>query len=120
MYSEYCCNNPISVATVRSLMQSPEYAEFFEACRRLQLMDKLPLHGFLLRPIQRICQYHLQLTELMKQTEESHQDYSSVVEAVETMKAVAMKINDTQRQFDSLQEIIRMQNSIEGWEVKES
>jgi len=34
-------------------------------------MDKLPLHGFLLRPIQRICQYHLQLSELLKQTEVS-------------------------------------------------
>lgn len=69
LYSEYCCNNPISVATVRSLVQFPQYAEFFEACRRLQMMDKLPLHGFLLRPIQRICQYHLQLNELLKHTE---------------------------------------------------
>lgn len=108
------------MATVRSLMERGEYAEFFEACRRLQLMDKLPLHGFLLRPIQRICQYHLQLNELLKNTEESHEDYGSVVEAVETMKQVAMKINDTQRQFDSLQEIIRLQNSIDCWEVSEN
>jgi Rho guanine nucleotide exchange factor 4 len=61
----------MSMATVRQLTLSPEYGEFFEACRRLQLMDKLPLHGFLLRPIQRICQYHLQLNELLKQTDVS-------------------------------------------------
>jgi len=79
-------------------------------------MDKLPLHGFLLRPIQRICQYHLQLTELLKHTEETHEDYKAVVEAVSTMKDVAMRINDRQRQFESLQEIIRVQDSIEGFE----
>lgn len=40
------------------------------------------------------------------------------MEALETMKSVATKINDTQRQFESLQEIIRFQNSIDGWEVR--
>jgi Rho guanine nucleotide exchange factor 4 len=68
LYSEYCYQNPMSMATVRQLTLNREYEEFFEACRRLQLMEKLPLHGFLLRPIQRICQYHLILNELLKHT----------------------------------------------------
>jgi hypothetical protein len=47
----------------------------------------------------------------------SHEDYQDVIEAVETMKRVAMNVNDTQRRFDALQEIVRLQASvIEGWE----
>jgi len=143
LYSEYCYQNPMSMATVRQLSLNREYAEFFEACRRLQLMDKLPLHGFLLRPIQRICQYHLQLNELLKYTpvrldlsmrtlnakwirgttlnpsscQVSHEDYEDVNVALSTMKDVAMKVNDTQRKFDSLQEIVRIQAAMLDWEV---
>ena len=33
------------------------------------------------------------------------------------MKTVAMNVNDTQRKFDALQEIVRLQASVtEGWE----
>jgi len=47
----------------------------------------------------------------------SHPDYQDVEAAVEAMKSVAMSVNDTQRRFDALQEIVRLQASVyEGWE----
>ena len=50
----------------------------FQACRLLQNMIELPLDGFLLTPIQKICKYPLQLTELLKYTNPDHEDYKSL------------------------------------------
>ena len=105
------------MCTVQNLVSNGEYSEFFEACRRIQMMDKLPLHGFLLRPVQRICQYHLQLNELLKHTQPEHKDYESTAEALEWMKKVAEKVNDAQREFDSMHEMMKLQNSMDLFEV---
>jgi hypothetical protein len=102
--------------TIQNLTSNAEYAEFFEACRRIQMMDRLPLHGFLLRPIQRICQYHLQLNELLKQTDPQHKDYQSTSEALDSMRKVAQKVNDAQRLFDAVHEITKLQNSMDLFE----
>ena len=38
-------------------------------------MIELPLDGFLLTPIQKICKYPLQLGELLKYTSQDHADH---------------------------------------------
>ena len=49
-------------------------------------MIELPLEGFLLTPIQKICKYRLQLAELLKYTPLDHPDYKPLEEAISTMK----------------------------------
>ncbi|VDK53341.1 unnamed protein product [Anisakis simplex] len=88
----------------------------FQACRLLRGMPKLTLEGFLLTPVQRICRYPLQLTELLKATPLSHLDREPVQAAAAAMKSVAALINEKKRRLESLQKIALWQRNVEGWQ----
>ena len=68
MYSEYCNSHPMAIATLQELYQHNSYSKFFEACRLMRGLIEIPLDGYLLTPVQRICKYPLQLAELLKYT----------------------------------------------------
>uniref|UniRef100_A0A0R3RVD3 Rho guanine nucleotide exchange factor 3 n=1 Tax=Elaeophora elaphi TaxID=1147741 RepID=A0A0R3RVD3_9BILA len=84
-------------------------------CRLLRGMPKLPLEGFLLAPVQRICRYPLQLSELLKATPSSHIDREPVEAAASAMKNVAATINEKKRRLEGLQQIALWQMNVEGW-----
>lgn len=68
IYSEYCNSHPMATATLQELYQHNNYSKFFEACRLMRGLIEIPLDGYLLTPVQRICKYPLQLAELFKYT----------------------------------------------------
>ena len=69
IYSTYCNNQERALLELQSLCDSDvRYSRFFEACRMLRRMIRLPLQAFLLSPVQKICKYPLQLAELLKHT----------------------------------------------------
>lgn len=88
-----------------------------QACRLLQGMIELPLEGFLLTPVQKICKYPLQLRELLRNTDLSHADYGPVSEACDTMQRMAAYINERKRKMDSLQQLCLWQAGIHDWQV---
>ncbi|VDK69251.1 unnamed protein product [Litomosoides sigmodontis] len=115
IYSEYCNNRPISSAELALLNDQPHYYQFFEACRLLRGMPKLPLEGFLLAPVQRICRYPLQLSELLKATPLSHIDREPIEAAASAMKNITATINEKKRRLEGLQQIALWQMNVEGW-----
>ena len=56
--------------------------------------------SILIKPVQRILKYPLILNELLKCTEEEHQDKADLKEAVTLMSDVAAFINETKRKKD--------------------
>ena len=80
-------------------------------------MIELKLDGFLLTPIQRICQYPLQLNELLKYTKTDHHDYENIQQAVNTMRDVANFINERKRRMEYVEVIHKWQSTIENWQV---
>lgn len=58
----------MAIATLQELYQHNSYSKFFEACRLMRGLIEIPLDGYLLTPVQRICKYPLQLAELLKYT----------------------------------------------------
>jgi hypothetical protein len=58
----------MATATLQELYQRNSYSKFFEACRLMRGLIEIPLDGYLLTPVQRICKYPLQLAELLKYT----------------------------------------------------
>lgn len=71
IYATYCNNQDRAAAEMQLLSDDLRYMRFFEACRVLRRMIRLPLEAFLLSPVQKICKYPLQLTELLKHTDVS-------------------------------------------------
>uniref|UniRef100_A0A8C6LLE6 Phosphatidylinositol 3,4,5-trisphosphate-dependent Rac exchanger 2 protein n=1 Tax=Nothobranchius furzeri TaxID=105023 RepID=A0A8C6LLE6_NOTFU len=77
---------------------------------------EVPLEGYLVAPIQRICKYPLLLKELLKRTPKKHNDYGLVHESLQLMKAVCSSINEAKRQMEKLEILEEWQSHIEGWE----
>lgn len=81
-------------------------------------MIELKLDGFLLSPIQRICQYPLQLNELLKYTTNDHKDYENIQQALSTMRDVANFINERKRRMEYVEIIHKWQSTVEHWQVQ--
>jgi Rho guanine nucleotide exchange factor 4 len=80
-------------------------------------MSEIPLEGFLLTPVQKICKYHLQLAELLKYTPLEHADYEHVQRAVDAMKCMAKLVNERKRKMESIETLAEWQMLVDDWEV---
>ncbi|KAK4883196.1 hypothetical protein RN001_006515 [Aquatica leii] len=116
MYSDYCNSHPIATALLQELYQFNNYCKFFEACRLMRGLIEIPLDGYLLTPVQRICKYPLQLAELLKYTKSDHPDYENIKDALKAMRGVAVLINERKRRMESLEKLAAWQQRVEGWE----
>lgn len=116
VYCEFCKNHPLAINELQDLFTDHKFVVFFEGCRLLQNMIDISLDGFLLTPIQKICKYPLQLGELLKYTRCDHRDYEPVVNAHGCMQRVAQLVNERKRRFESLEQLITLQESFENWE----
>ena len=115
VYIPYCNNQTVSSCRLSILMEDTRMLQFFRSFTVLTTEDKLPIEAYLLKPVQKICKYHLQLKELLKNTSPSHPDYPHVEMALEVMKGVTANINEKKRRIDNLPAILDLQHSIDNW-----
>lgn len=118
MYSDYCNSHPMATVLLQELYQFNNYCKFFEACRLMRGLIEIPLDGYLLTPVQRICKYPLQLAELLKYTRTDHEDHDNIKEALEAMRGVAVLINERKRRMESLEKLCTWQQRVDDWEVR--
>ncbi|XP_043945866.1 phosphatidylinositol 3,4,5-trisphosphate-dependent Rac exchanger 1 protein [Protopterus annectens] len=118
VYAEYCSNHEKALRLLLDLNKIPEVKAFLLGCMLLggRKTTDIPLEGYLLTPIQRICKYPLLLKELMKRTPPKHPDHAAVQNALQAMKTVCTNINETKRQMEKLEALEQLQSHIEGWE----
>ncbi|KAM9785487.1 phosphatidylinositol 3,4,5-trisphosphate-dependent Rac exchanger 1 protein [Neosynchiropus ocellatus] len=118
VYGEYCSNHEKALRLLMELNKIPNIRTFLLHLMLLggKKSTDVPLEGYLLAPIQRICKYPLLLKELLKRTPKKHADYPAVEEALQAMKAVCSNINETKRQMEKLEALEQLQSHIEGWE----
>lgn len=107
----------MAMVTLQELYRHNRYSKFFEACRLMRGLIEIPLDGYLLTPVQRICKYPLQLAELLKYTKTDHPDYHKIRDALDAMRSVAVLINERKRRMESLEKLAAWQMRVEGWEV---
>ncbi|KAJ7338899.1 hypothetical protein JRQ81_012801 [Phrynocephalus forsythii] len=118
IYDEYCSNHEKAQKLLLELNKIRTVRTFLLNCMLLGGRNNtdVPLEGYLVTPIQRICKYPLLLKELLKRTPKKHSDYSALMEALQIMKAVCSNINEAKRQMEKLEVLEEWQSHIEGWE----
>ncbi|XP_037549901.1 phosphatidylinositol 3,4,5-trisphosphate-dependent Rac exchanger 2 protein [Nematolebias whitei] len=118
VYDEYCGNHEKAQRLLLELNKIRSVRTCLLNCMLLggRKNTEVPLEGYLVAPIQRICKYPLLLKELLKRTPKRHNDYHLVQESLQLMKAVCSSINEAKRQMEKLEILEEWQSHIEGWE----
>ncbi|XP_058529237.1 FYVE, RhoGEF and PH domain-containing protein 6 isoform X2 [Ochotona princeps] len=101
LLDEQCKKNPGFAAVVRDFEMSPRCAS-------------LALKHYLLKPVQRIPQYRLLLTDYLKNLLEDSGDYRDTQDALAVVIEVANHANDTMKQGDNFQKLMQIQYSLNG------
>jgi len=103
IYTDYCSNQKNADDLYTKLKSSNDKFNALCAenvanpeCRRLDL------NAFLIKPVQRACKYPLLLRELLKETPETHPDYSDLKEAFEAMQESCLKLNERKRDVENM------------------
>ncbi|XP_063726086.1 uncharacterized protein LOC134853981 isoform X2 [Symsagittifera roscoffensis] len=100
IYSTYCNQYQSAISTLKQVQRKKSVDCLIENCRRRH-GETLSLQHFLLTPIQKICRYQMQLTELVNNTQEDHPDYSELKLATEEMRRAAFEINERRRAYEA-------------------
>ncbi|XP_054480405.1 FYVE, RhoGEF and PH domain-containing protein 6 [Anoplopoma fimbria] len=101
LLDEQCRKNTAFAAVVREFETSPRCAS-------------LALKHYLLKPVQRIPQYQLLLTDYLKNLPEDSEDYKDTQAALCIVKEVANHANDIMKQGDNFQKLMQIQYSLNG------
>jgi hypothetical protein len=111
MYTQYVSN----YSTASDLLQQLEKrATFVAFCAEKQTSGQPALSFYLIMPIQRIPRYKLLLQEIQKMTDDAHDDKKACDEALAVVSAVALRINDEVKLYESRQKIMEIQSNFTG------
>ncbi|KAK6317804.1 hypothetical protein J4Q44_G00110950 [Coregonus suidteri] len=101
LLDEHSRKNPAFAAVVREFEAGPRCAS-------------LALRHYLLKPVQRIPQYQMLLTDYLKNLSPDSADYKDTQAALGIVKEVANHANDIMKQGDNFQKLIQVQCSLNG------
>ncbi|XP_041058631.1 FYVE, RhoGEF and PH domain-containing protein 6 isoform X1 [Carcharodon carcharias] len=101
LLDEQCKKNPTFAAVVREFEMSSRCAN-------------LALKHYLLKPVQRIPQYKLLLTDYVKNLSRDCADYKDTQAALAIVIEVANHANDIMKQGDNFQKLMQIQYSLNG------
>ncbi|XP_020514107.2 FYVE, RhoGEF and PH domain-containing protein 6 [Labrus bergylta] len=115
MYSTYIREFDKNVALL--VEQTKKNQAFGAVVREFEASPRcanLALKHYLLKPVQRIPQYQLLLTDYLKNLSEDSADYKDTQAALGIVKEVANHANDIMKQGDNFQKLIQVQCSLNG------
>ncbi|XP_019753136.1 FYVE, RhoGEF and PH domain-containing protein 6 [Hippocampus comes] len=101
LLDEQCRKNPPFAAVLREFEMSARCAS-------------LALKHYLLKPVQRIPQYQMLLTDYLKNLPRDSEDYKDTEAALGVVKEVANHANDIMKQGDNFEKLMQIQYSLNG------
>jgi len=114
MYAIYTNNQQSSMDLVKSLQSSnPRFARFLQEQLENPICAGLPLIGFLIKPVQRLCKYPLLLRELIRNTPNKHEDKPELTTAYKEIDATVHAINESKRNSENTRSIMDIIHLIE-------
>ncbi|RWS13194.1 protein vav-like protein [Dinothrombium tinctorium] len=121
IYGDYCANLPKAQDLIEELCSKNDLINQAVIRCQIEASDgKFKLRDLLSLPMQRILKYHLLLNELIKNTNESHEDYYGLQKAYESMIDLGQYINEVKRDSETLQIIADIQASITDIDLPEN
>jgi len=103
VYTAYVNNYNESMSTMQDQMiNTPQFSETLQQCREHASVGGMEMSSYLIMPIQRIPRYVMLLTDLFKNTPESHKDYQPLKDALTKMENVAQYVNKKKREAENL------------------
>lgn len=112
MYSDYCNNHNRSSEMAVSLQKkNAHFRQFIEEAQNDPRCGGLQFVSFLIKPVQRICKYHLLLRELIKH-ETDEEEKEALEEVYENVLMLVNSINETKRAAENMSKIMQIQRKI--------
>lgn len=114
-YSTYVNNYNNAIATLHE--QNKNNLPFNQFMKRVQSDPDLKfedLESFIIAPIQQLPRYIMLLTDLLRNTLSSHEDFANLTQAVERIKALTVFVNEQKRVAEDTATIQTKQNVIKG------
>lgn len=108
VYEPYCANYYSAQDLV--VQETPRLQKLADI-----LNPTYQLPSMLIKPVQRICKYPLLLNELVKSTDKDWPYYQEAQLALEAIKRVTEKVNETQRQHENSKAVQDLKKRLEDW-----
>ncbi|KNC48483.1 uncharacterized protein AMSG_04932 [Thecamonas trahens ATCC 50062] len=116
-YSEYCGNHPRSISNLKRAClgrTGSKLRRFLDEVGDLTPLRRLPLEGYLVKPVQRLCKYPLLLRELIKATPPEAPGLELLSKAHALLDALVQRVNDNKRVADEQRRLEQLLDAIDG------
>ncbi|XP_071487376.1 FYVE, RhoGEF and PH domain-containing protein 6-like [Diadema antillarum] len=100
-FDEACNKNPLFCQAVKEFEMSPR-------------CQSLAIKHYMLKPVQRIPQYKLLLTDYLKQLDANSEEHQKTTDALNIVSEVANHANESMRQGDNFEKLLAIQHSLIG------
>ncbi|ELP89058.1 Rho/RAC guanine nucleotide exchange factor, putative [Entamoeba invadens IP1] len=120
VYYQYLGNTGPSQQAVQTISTSKKIEDFLDDVR-LAIPNKsnqLDLQGFLIMPVQRLPRYTLLLTDLVKRTPETYDDYTNIKQALTEMKKLTDSANRAIVSTERRRVLFALEKRISGFSGK--
>ena len=108
VYTDYLKNHDAANKQLQTLQRNPKVAIWLKECRdwASDLTTAWDLDSLLVKPVQRILKYPLLLTELLNSTPAEHPDHALLVNALEEVTNISVRINEMKKRADVVGQVI--------------
>lgn len=108
VYTEYLKNHDAANKKLQVLQRNPKVEIWLKECRdwAADLTDAWNLDALLVKPVQRLVKYPLLLNQLISATPENHPDYAALVQALELVTKISVRINDLKKRADVVGQVV--------------
>merc|ERR1719336_1317840 len=94
----------------------PKFGKLVKEFEKLPRCQHLKLKHFMLKPVQRLPQYKLLLEDYLKHLDSDSADFDDTTLALKIVSDAAEHANDTVKQGDKFQTMLKLQSRLGDWE----
>lgn len=108
VYTDYLKNHDAANKQLQTLQRNPKVAIWLKECRdwASDLTTAWDLDSLLVKPVQRILKYPLLLTELLDSTPTEHPDHALLLNALEEVTNISVRINEMKKRADVVGQVV--------------